>query len=58
MPKAPNDDVAADRLLRDIAANALVSAIHPSTYEWENDPSFSVSKLPVDAVEWFGGVVQ
>ena len=49
---------AADRLLRDMAARGLVAAIHPPTPEWENDPSFSLPKLPVDSQAWFGGTVE
>ena len=44
--------------LRDVAASGLIGAIRPPSPEWENDPSFSLSKLPVDATPWFGGVVK
>jgi len=47
-----------DRLLRDVAASGMIHAIRPPSPEWENDPSFSLSKLPVDSTPWFGGIVR
>ena len=50
-------DEEADRLMRNIAAAALVGPLISKRPHWETFPDFSPAQLPVDPSPWCAGVV-